>query len=46
MISVGVLWPDDRPAWETLFAGYNEFYGRTLPRRAATGPGGSFRRPS
>src|SRR3984885_6947872 len=32
MISVGVLWPDDGPTWETLFAGYNDFYGRTLPQ--------------
>jgi hypothetical protein len=34
MISVGVLWPDDRPTWETLFAGYNDFYGRTLPQES------------
>jgi GNAT superfamily N-acetyltransferase len=31
MISVSALYPADRPAWETLFAGYNDFYGRTLP---------------
>lgn len=31
MIIVGALSPGDRPIWETLFAGYNEFYGRTLP---------------
>lgn len=31
MISVGKLDPVDRDAWETLFAGYNTFYGRTLP---------------
>ena len=34
MISVGVLLPDDRPTWETLFAGYNDFYGRTLPQES------------
>ena len=28
MITIGALEPDDRPAWETLFAGYHEFYGR------------------
>ena len=31
MISVGVLGAEDLPAWEALFAGYNEFYGRALP---------------
>jgi GNAT superfamily N-acetyltransferase len=31
MIIVSVLSPDDRPTWETLFAGYNDFYERTLP---------------
>jgi GNAT superfamily N-acetyltransferase len=31
MISVTRLEPDDRPAWEGLFGGYNAFYGRTLP---------------
>jgi GNAT superfamily N-acetyltransferase len=28
VIIVGALGPDDRPAWETLFAGYHDFYGR------------------
>jgi GNAT superfamily N-acetyltransferase len=28
VIIVGALEPDDRPAWEELFAGYHEFYGR------------------
>lgn len=31
MISIGRLGPADRPEWETLFAGYNSFYERTLP---------------
>jgi GNAT superfamily N-acetyltransferase len=31
MISVGPLRSDDRPVWDELFAGYNAFYGRTLP---------------
>jgi GNAT superfamily N-acetyltransferase len=31
MITVGGLTEEDRPAWENLFAGYNTFYGRTLP---------------
>lgn len=30
MISIGGLTPADRADWETLFCGYNEFYGRTL----------------
>ena len=34
MISVGALCPDDRPTWETLFAGYNAFYGRALPQES------------
>jgi GNAT superfamily N-acetyltransferase len=34
MISVGRLDPADREAWEVLFAGYNTFYGRTLPAEA------------
>lgn len=28
MISIGRLTPADRPDWEILFGGYNEFYGR------------------
>lgn len=28
MITIGTLGPDDRPAWESLFAGYHAFYGR------------------
>jgi len=31
MISISRLTPADRPEWETLFAGYNTFYERTLP---------------
>ena len=31
MLTIGRLEPDDRDAWQTLFAGYNEFYGRTMP---------------
>jgi GNAT superfamily N-acetyltransferase len=30
MINVGALQVDDRPVWEELFHGYNDFYGRTL----------------
>lgn len=32
MITVGVLGVEDRPVWEELFIGYNEFYERTPPR--------------
>lgn len=28
MITIAALDPPDRPAWETLFAGYHAFYGR------------------
>ncbi|MGY0232264.1 N-acetyltransferase family protein [Longispora urticae] len=31
MITIDRLAPEDRPDWEILFAGYNTFYGRTLP---------------
>jgi GNAT superfamily N-acetyltransferase len=31
MISIGKLLPADRPDWEDLFRGYNDFYERTLP---------------
>ena len=31
MISIGKLMPADRPDWEDLFHGYNDFYERTLP---------------
>jgi GNAT superfamily N-acetyltransferase len=32
MVTIGKLAPEDRPAWEELFAGYNAFYGRmTMP---------------
>jgi GNAT superfamily N-acetyltransferase len=30
-LSIGPLVPADRPDWQVLFAGYNEFYGRTMP---------------
>ncbi|WP_152363809.1 GNAT family N-acetyltransferase [Microlunatus speluncae] len=29
--TVGALTSDDRAAWQQLFVGYNEFYGRTMP---------------
>ncbi|GAB3410944.1 GNAT family N-acetyltransferase [Flindersiella endophytica] len=32
MIEISGLEPADRPEWEALFQGYNEFYGRTAPR--------------
>ncbi|MGI5505198.1 N-acetyltransferase family protein [Lentzea sp. CA-135723] len=31
MIAIGPLQPEDRPAWQELFEGYNTFYERTLP---------------
>jgi len=31
MLTIGRLEPADRDAWQALFAGYNEFYGRTMP---------------
>ncbi|RZT26658.1 ribosomal protein S18 acetylase RimI-like enzyme [Kribbella sp. VKM Ac-2569] len=31
MLTIGRLEPADRDVWQTLFAGYNEFYGRTMP---------------
>lgn len=31
VISIGKLVPSDRAEWQDLFAGYNEFYGRTMP---------------
>jgi len=31
MVTVAALQPEDRAAWEALFAGYNAFYGRTWP---------------
>ncbi|NBH11945.1 MULTISPECIES: GNAT family N-acetyltransferase [Amycolatopsis] len=31
MITIGGLTESDRATWENLFAGYNTFYGRTLP---------------
>ena len=29
--AIGPLEPADRGPWQQLFAGYNEFYGRTMP---------------
>jgi GNAT superfamily N-acetyltransferase len=31
MLTIGRLESADRAVWQTLFAGYNEFYGRTMP---------------
>lgn len=31
MLTIGRLDAADRAPWQTLFAGYNEFYGRTMP---------------
>ena len=31
VVTIGRLLPADRETWQTLFAGYNEFYGRTMP---------------
>jgi GNAT superfamily N-acetyltransferase len=31
MLTIDRLGPADRNRWQTLFAGYNEFYGRTMP---------------
>ncbi|GAA2843229.1 GNAT family N-acetyltransferase [Kribbella solani] len=31
MLTIGRLDGTDRGAWQELFAGYNEFYGRTMP---------------
>jgi GNAT superfamily N-acetyltransferase len=31
LVTVGPLTPEDRPAWEELFRGYNAFYERVLP---------------
>jgi GNAT superfamily N-acetyltransferase len=30
-LTIDPLVPADRAAWQQLFAGYNEFYGRTMP---------------
>lgn len=30
-LTIGPLEPADRSTWQELFAGYNEFYGRTMP---------------
>jgi GNAT superfamily N-acetyltransferase len=35
MIEIGKLGPDDRPVWQELFRGYNEFYGRELTPEVA-----------
>ena len=34
MLRIGKLTSADRPHWETLFRGYNDFYERTLPQQA------------
>lgn len=34
-IRVGALAPEDRPAWQELFRGYNEFYGREMTTQVA-----------
>ncbi len=34
-IEIVKLGPEDRPAWEELFRGYNEFYGRALTSEVA-----------
>jgi GNAT superfamily N-acetyltransferase len=34
VIAIGKLTPADRPDWQELFGGYNEFYERTLPPEA------------
>jgi GNAT superfamily N-acetyltransferase len=31
VLTIGPLAPSDRAAWQELFAGYNEFYERTMP---------------
>jgi GNAT superfamily N-acetyltransferase len=31
ILIIGPLQPGDRSTWQELFAGYNEFYGRTMP---------------
>ena len=31
MVIVSALRPDDQPAWQELFTGYNTFYERSLP---------------
>jgi GNAT superfamily N-acetyltransferase len=31
MLTIGPLTSTDRDTWQDLFAGYNEFYGRTMP---------------
>ncbi|MEU4389980.1 GNAT family N-acetyltransferase [Kribbella sp. NPDC023855] len=31
IVTIGELEPADRSTWQQLFAGYNEFYGRTMP---------------
>ncbi|MDI5976593.1 GNAT family N-acetyltransferase [Amycolatopsis magusensis] len=35
MIEIGALEAGDRPVWQELFRGYNEFYGRELPDEVA-----------
>jgi len=44
VIDVAALQPDDRHAWEELFQGYNEFYGRTWPEEAYDRAWREFRR--
>jgi GNAT superfamily N-acetyltransferase len=42
MIVVGRLGEADRDDWQTLFRGYNEFYGRTMPAEAYDGAWAAF----
>lgn len=45
MIIIDGLEPDDRPAWQALFAGYHEFYRRpTWPQENYDRAGGSSRK--
>ena len=43
MIAVGRLGAGDRDDWQSLFRGYNEFYGRTMPTEAYDSAWAAFR---